>query len=173
MASKSQWEFDKVGEPVYFTSANGAGPYKENLIRDHPVLGTRLGRKVCIETGRHGYALFQKARACHTGDDYKSFWQKLGDGWPIFITRPTSNSADVSLNPDIIKFAHTYRKQILSQPPLCTPSELSNYCAEKKLIDIDESSDDGPQKAPKKCSNMWCQSLGMLSSFFSSPFPFH
>lgn len=53
------------------------------------------------------------------------------------MTRPTGNSADVSLNPDIIKFAHTYRKQILSQPPLCTSTDLSNYCIKKGLIDID------------------------------------
>ena len=75
MESKSQWQSDELGEPIYFTSASGDGPYRENLIRDHPVLGTRLGRNVCIETGRHGYVQFEKARACHTGDDHKSFWQ--------------------------------------------------------------------------------------------------
>jgi hypothetical protein len=139
MEAKNQWKDGEdeadIDDEVVFTTQNGCGPFREDLLSDHPFLAKKQDEYL-VKT-RKGYTQFEIKRACHEGDERRSWWQKLGDQWPIFVRaghREDREDGDVTLNPIIIRFARRFAAKILAQPPLHTREDVEAWCSEKGYI---------------------------------------
>jgi hypothetical protein len=137
MQAKDQWQGGEEpvdeADAIVFTTKTGDGPFREDLLADHFALQNKQDKTQLIT--RKGYNQFEITRACHVdGDERKSWWQKSGDQWSIFVRAKDGESGDVTLNPIIIRFARRYAKKIIDQPPLHTKEDIEDWCIQKGLL---------------------------------------
>jgi len=147
-----QEELDRDGpERTYFTRDGKNGTIdREDLLQDHAKLSaTRQG--VAQLKNKKAYQRFEPARATNSAkwEDKRTWWQKKGDYWPIFVaadprrTGSLQNAAQSAaerliLNAEIIKFARMFSKEINSQPPLHKFLEYQRFCVDRGLLPREE-----------------------------------
>jgi hypothetical protein len=148
-----QEKLDRDGpERIYFTRDGKNGTIdREDVLEDHAKMSYRPRQGTAQLKKKKAYQHFEPARATNSAkwEDKRTWWQKKGDYWPIFVAtepRSTGNLQNAAqraaerliLNPEIIKFARRFSKEINSQPPLHKFLEYQRFCVDRGLLPREE-----------------------------------